>query len=129
MANEKHTLAVLPDTLAICRLPKDASLPDWALTGAFVSITRTNDELSIVCNQVRVPEDVLCERGWRGLKVEGLLDFSLTGILAALTAPLAEAEISIFPVSTFDTDYLLVKEADLHKAIDAFSAAGHLIHH
>lgn len=124
--NSKLTLSILPDTVAICRLSQNANVPDWALTGEFFSITKTADELSLVCNQVSIPEDVPCERDWRCLKVEGTLDFSLTGILAALAAPLAEAKISIFAISTFDTDYLLVKENHLKNAIKVLSAAGHL---
>jgi uncharacterized protein len=129
VSDNKLTLSILPDTVAICRLSKNATVPDWALSGEFFSITRTMDELSIVCNQDRVPEATKCERDWRGLKVVGTLDFSLTGILAALVAPLADAGISIFAVSTFDTDYLLVKESQLQNAIKVLSAAGHLINH
>ena len=127
VSNNQLTLSILPDTLAICRLSQNATVPDWALTGAFFSMTRTTDELSIVCNQISVPEDVQCERDWRGLKIEGTLDFSLTGILASLAAPLAEAGISVFAVSTFETDYLLVKASHLENTIKALSAAGHLI--
>lgn len=127
VSNDQLTLSILPDTLAICRLRKNATIPDWAVSGEFFSITKTADELSIVCHQGSVPENVRCEKDWRCLKVEGTLDFSLTGILAALAAPLAEAGISIFAVSTFDTDYLLVKEHQLENAIQVLSAAGHLI--
>jgi hypothetical protein len=127
MTDQKITLAVLPDAFAICRLQKDERLPAWALTGDFVSITRTSDELSIVCRQAGVAEDVKCERGWRCLKVEGTLDFSLTGILAALLQPLAQAKISIFAIATFDTDYLLVKETCLENAINVLSIAGYRI--
>ncbi|MBI3654513.1 MAG: ACT domain-containing protein [Acidobacteria bacterium] len=125
MTDTQLTLVVLPDTLAVCRLPHDAPLPDWALSAAFFSVTRTPDEWSVVCRQSLVPEAVLCESGWRGLKVAGTLAFALTGILAALALPLAEAEISIFALSTFDTDYLLVKAEKLQDAIAALLAAGH----
>ena len=127
MLDHQLTLAVLGDTLAICRLPNDAPLPDWALRGEFFAITRTPDELSIVCRQSLVPESVKCESDWRGLKVVGTLDFSLTGILASLAVPLAEANISIFAISTYDTDYLLVKETNLENAIAVLTAAGHRI--
>src|SRR5215211_1748993 len=109
MSEYQLTLAVRPDTFAICRLNSDAAIPDWAVAGALFSITRTADELSVVCRQADVPAAVKCENDWRCLKVEGTLDFSLIGIMAALAGPLAQAEISIFVISTFDTDYLLVK--------------------
>ncbi len=111
-------LHVLPEVLAICRLASDAALPDWIDTSAgFLTISRTADELSLVCEQERVPERVRAELGWRAFKVEGPLDFALTGILAALTNPLADAGISVFAISTFETDYLLVREDELARAI------------
>ena len=106
-------LSLLPDTLAICRLAPDAEVPAWAWTGEPASVTRTRDELSVVCRMDAVPKDVRAEAGWRCLKVDGPLDFALTGILAALSAPLAAAGISLFAVSTYDTDYLLVKAENL----------------
>ena len=119
------TLSVLPNTLAICRLGASAPIPNWAAN--FFSVTRTDDELSIVCPQRDVPTGIQCERDWRGMKVEGPLDFALTGILAALAAPLAQAGISIFAISTFDTDYVLVKEANLGHAVTVLSQAGHQV--
>jgi hypothetical protein len=127
VSNHKLTLFILPDLYAICRFGKNASVPDWALQGEFFSITRTADELSIVCNQRNIPEATRCEADWRCLKIAGTLDFSLTGVLASLAAPLADAGISIFAVSTFDTDYLLVKEHAVEATIQVLSAAGHLI--
>ena len=125
MASIKLTLSLLPDQIAICQLEFDADVPVWAFLGEFTSVTRTDDELSIVCRQVDVPADTRCEMGWRCLKVVGTVDFSLTGVLASLTAPLAQADISIFAVSTFDTDYILIKEEQVDKAIGALSEAGH----
>jgi uncharacterized protein len=119
------TLSIQPDTLAICRLDPAAPIPSWVTTRDFVSITRTRDELSIVCAQRDVLAGIRCERDWRALKVDGTLDFALTGILASLTAPLADAGISIFAISTFDTDYLLVKETNLQRTIAVLSHAGH----
>ena len=119
------TLLVLPDTFAICRLSPDAPMPDWALTGSFFSIARTVDELSIVCPQSNVPPEIQCDRDWRCLKVEGPLDLSLIGILASLTVPLARAGIGIFAVSTYDTDYVLVKEKRLEEAVLVLSQEGH----
>jgi hypothetical protein len=120
-------LSVLPELYAICRLSPEAHVPDWAKAGNFLSITRTSDELSIVCVETGVPESVRCDRGWRCLKLEGPLDLSLTGILASLLSPLAEARINIFAVSTFDTDYLLVKEEKLARATEVLTRAGHRI--
>ena len=121
------TLAVLPGTYAVCRLDAEAAVPEWVMSGSFFSVTRTADELSVVCEQRAVPQGVLCEGGWRCLKVRGPLDFGLTGILASLAVPLAEARISIFAVSTYDTDYIMVKAADLEGAIAALSGSGHTI--
>jgi hypothetical protein len=120
------TLALLPDALAICRLDARAPIPEWA-RGDFVSITRTRDELAIVCAQANAPDGIACERAWRALRVVGQLDFALTGILASLAAPLADAGISIFAISTFDTDYVLVKARDLEKAMRVLRQAGHKI--
>jgi hypothetical protein len=119
------TLSLLPDTLAICRLTPVAPIPDWALTGGFLSVTRTADELSVVCPQSNVPPGIQCDRDWRCLKVEGPLDLSLIGILASLTAPLARAEIGIFALSTYDTDYVLVKEKRLEEAVLVLSREGY----
>jgi len=109
-------LTLLPQILAICRLEHDAPVPSWTGGEKFVSITRTGDELSVVCSQQRVPDGVTMEGGWRAFKVEGPLEFSLTGILSSLTLPLAEAGIPVFALSTFDTDYLLVKGVDVETA-------------
>lgn len=115
------TLSVLKNTLAIVRLDSNAAIPTWLTMdeSSFVSITKTADELSIVCDQSIVPANLeKCVKDWRAFKVEGPLDFSLTGILASLTQPLAAHKISIFAISTYDTDYLLVKEKDLKSAIE-----------
>jgi uncharacterized protein len=121
------TLSILSEEFAICRLASGSPVPHWALAGGLSSITRTPDELSIVCDQRRAPEEAQCDRGWRCLKVHGPLDFSLTGVMASLAVPMAEAEISIFAFSTFDTDYLMVKQGNLEKAIRALTGAGHEI--
>jgi hypothetical protein len=120
-------LEIIPCRLAVCRLAPDAPLPEWARAAEFWSITRTAEELSIVCPDSNVPDSVNGQRGWRALKVQGPLDFSLTGILASLASPLAEAGISVFAVSTFDTDYLLVRDSSLSAAIDVLRGAGHQI--
>jgi hypothetical protein len=120
-------LIVLPGVYTICRLPADTPVPEWAMRGDFHSVTRTQDEVSIVCAQELVPGEVKHEAGWACLQVRGPLDFSLTGILALLAGTLADAGISLFAISTFDTDYLLVKQQTLAQAIDALSEAGHRI--
>jgi hypothetical protein len=122
------TLEVLPETLAICRLDPSAPLPPWAEAGAFHSATRTPGELSIVCRDDAAPAGVTANRGWRAIAVGGTLDFALTGILASLAAPLATAGVSIFAVSTHDTDYVLVPEGTLARAVAALTAAGHRVH-
>ena len=120
------TLSVLSDTLAICRLAASAPIPAWAC-GDFLSITRTHDELSIVCAQSNVPDGIKCERDWCALQVVGPLDFALTGVLTSLSTPLADAGISIFALSTFDTDYVLVKTERWREAVRVLRQAGHCI--
>lgn len=115
----KLTLSVLHSNFAVCRLLPESNIPDWATTAdqEFIAITRTKEELSIVCDASLVPPPIQTEKTWRALKVEGPLDFSLTGILATLAQPLAVAKISIFAISTYDTDYILVKEENLADAV------------
>ncbi|MFN0059925.1 MAG: ACT domain-containing protein [Planctomycetota bacterium] len=120
-------LVMLPTRFAVSRLAGDASVPVWAEATAapFLCIARTADELSIVCEERLVPTDVRSERGWRAFRIAGALPFELTGILASLTAPLAAAGIGLFAVSTFDTDYVLVRAAEFARAREALEAAGH----
>lgn len=120
----ERRIFLLPDQLAVCRLPADASPPEW-VRGRFTSITRTAQELSIVCDDSAVPEDSRAERGWRAFMVEGPIPFEMTGVAAGLLTPLAEAQVSVFVISTFDTDYLLVKEAAIESASAALRHAGH----
>ncbi|HEY8408780.1 MAG TPA: ACT domain-containing protein [Gaiellaceae bacterium] len=120
-------LYALDDLYAIVRLEPDADVPVWARNGHFWSITRSDSELSLVCPQDDVPTDASAERGWCALEVAGPLDFSLTGVVSSLVVPLAEEEIPIFLISTFETDYLLVREPDLHRAVEALTAAGHAV--
>lgn len=117
MLNHTLTLQISELELAICRLPADAPLPKWIGEDGFVSITRTMDELSIVCCEDRLPGDVQAEHNWRMIRVKGPLDFSLTGILASLVTPLSDARIPLFALSTYETDYLLVKEEYFDRAI------------
>ena len=121
------TLVVLSGRYAICRLDSKADLTDWASKGDFVSISRTPDELSIVCAEGDVPASVENEPGWRILRCEGPLDLSLPGIMASLAEPLADAGVPIFPIATHHTDYILIKESQLEKAIRALTGYGHAV--
>ena len=115
--SDRLTIMVLEEQMAICLLPCDSPLPGWLDPRQFHSVTRTTDELSIVCPELSVPEGIRCEPGWRILQVKGPLDFSMTGILASLVTPLAEAGIGVFNISTYNTDYLLVKTGDLDQTV------------
>jgi hypothetical protein len=127
MSARQLTLTYLDGFFAVCQLASTQPIPAWASAGALVSVTRTPEELSIVCSQDAAPAGVKCERGWRALRVVGAVDFSAVGVLASLVAPLAEAGISIFAISTFDTDYLLVKQQTLDAAIASLREHGHAI--
>jgi hypothetical protein len=121
-------LDLLPDTLAICRLDAAASVPDWARdAGRFLTISRTPDELSVTTLASAVPAGIRCERPYRALRVRGPLPLGLIGILASLADPLAEAGLSIFAISTFETDYVLVKAGDLESAVRTLELAGHQV--
>jgi hypothetical protein len=115
-----------PTALAVCRLDPADPVPTW-IGGSFWSVTRTADELSVICPAAEVPTGVKAESPWRSLRVAGTLDFSMVGVLASLAAPLAQAGISIFVISTFDSDYLLVRSPDLGQTIAALAAAGHQV--
>jgi hypothetical protein len=144
-------LTVLPGELSICRLPAESGIPAWAAPGEgavrgdgappgtgspradgvarspLTSVVWTADETSVVCASVVVPGDVRASSGWLALQVLGPLDLGLTGILASLARPLAEAGLALFTVSTYDTDYVLVKASSLEPALAALRAAGHIV--
>jgi uncharacterized protein len=117
-------LSLLPGTFAVCRFPPETAIPEWSTRGSFFTITRTNDELSIVCEEGLVPAGVQAELGWRCLKLHGPIPFAITGVIAALTRPLADAKISVSAIATYDTDYLLVKADTLDAAAKALRQAG-----
>jgi hypothetical protein len=124
----KLTLYVLPQLYAFCRLHPDGAIPHWALLGDdFISLTRTREELSVVCLQGNVPSQAQAERGWRCIKAEGPFPFSVAGIHASLAAPLAEANISTMAIATYETDHVLLKEEDLDHAIAVLQQAGHTV--
>lgn len=118
-------LSLLPYKYAVCHFHPDKHIPYWALLGDFVSLTRTSEELSIVCRQDNVPDDVEAERGWKCIQVHGTFDFATAGVNASLTLPLAEADISILAIATYTTEYVLVKEQYVERAIQALVQAGH----
>ncbi len=109
---------------AIARLDAEKPIPDWP-RGAFVSITRTPAELSIVCEESSVPADVRNDGGWRCIAVEGPIPFETVGVAASIATPLAAAGISVFFVATFDSDYILVKDEAFSRACSALRDAGH----
>lgn len=122
MRNKKLTLLSLDVSFGICKLSVAEKVPEWASEiNDFVSITRTDEELSIVCPERFIPENIQAEFGWKALKVKGELDFSLTGILSSIAEPLASNSISIFAMSTYNTDYVLIKEEDFDKTINILS--------
>ena len=121
-------LELLPDTLAICRYDAEARIPEWTgQSRGFLTVSRTAEELSITAVQSAVPGEARCERDYRAFRVRGPLPLDLIGILAAIADPLAEAGLSIFAISTFDTDYVLVKSRDLAAAVKALERAGHQV--
>ncbi len=115
----------VPGTFGICRLGSRDRIPRWVHRSIFFSICRSPDELSLLCEDRLVPDSVRCERGWSAIRVLGTLDLSLVGVLASLAQPLADAGIGLFTVSTYDTDYLLVREKRLDDAVAVLEAAGH----
>lgn len=118
------SLVRITGTFAVCKLSPDEPIPFWVMQGEWWTVSKTLEELSVVCLQEQVPVGVKVEKDWSLLKVAGPLDFALTGILAALAKPLADAGISIFAISTFDTDYLLVKTDTFDAAARTLTAAG-----
>jgi len=120
-------LTILPERLAIARLEPDSAVPEWAASPGFCAVTRTPDELSIVCEEASVPRGVTDERGWRALKIVGPLGFDEVGVLLSLAAPLAEAGVSVFVISTYETDYVLVRDGQLEAAISALTERGHTL--
>jgi hypothetical protein len=124
---KKLSLSLMPHTYAVCQFHPDKHIPYWALLGDFVSLTRTHEELSIVCQQDNVPDEIQAERGWRCVQVQGAFDFSVAGVNASLAIPLAEADISVLAIATYATDYILVKEENVARVIQVLEQAGHSI--
>jgi hypothetical protein len=121
------TLLGVGGRFAVCKLPSDSAVPAWVMAGDVFSVTRTVEELSVVCRQEMVPSGTQAEVGWHCLRVAGAMPFTLVGVLASLTGPVPAAGVGIFVVSTFDTDYLFVKEAEFQAAVAALRGAGHSV--
>ncbi|MDO8599903.1 MAG: ACT domain-containing protein [bacterium] len=121
------TFTLLEDIFSICQLKPENKIPEWCTDCEFFSVTKSKEELSIVCLEESVPSGIKVDKGWRALKIDGVLDFSLTGILAPIATILANSRISIFAISTFNTDYILVKEKDLENAITILEANNYII--
>jgi len=122
MSEKALTMKLMEGLYGVCRLNRDEAIPEWVFQGSFYSVTKTLNELSVVCSQDNIPDKIKCEKDWRILRVEGPLDFSLIGILSSISTTLANKGISIFAISTYDTDYILVKDKNIDMAIDALSA-------
>lgn len=118
------TLSIIDGSYAVCKLEGNAPTPDWINKNSFHSITRTEDELSVVCLDHDLPDEVQTEPGWKIIKVLGPLDFSLVGILHSILTPLKDAGVSVFAISTFETDYILLKEKNLPESMRALKNAG-----
>ena len=123
----KHSLrfAWIQGSFAVCRLPSGSGVPPWGIEGGFFSITSTADELSIVCLAARVPSDIRHEGGWQCFKLIGPFPFGETGVLTSFLQPLSDNAVPIFAISTFDTDYVLVKEEWVEASLNLLQAAGH----
>lgn len=120
---------MLDSEFSVCRFDRNAILPvDLFVSGNFTSITKTQDEISIVVESARIPQGDYVESGWRMLQIEGPLSFDMIGVLSSISAPLTEAKISVFVISTYDTDYILVKESNLDLARTVLQSAGFSIY-
>ncbi len=124
MSQSQLTISVLPEHLAICRLDADADVPSWAQKGSFVSLTRTRDELTVICPEESVVPEAKASTGWRAFKLEGPFDLDLVGLLVSVVAPLAQAGVSVLPIGTYDTDYVLVRQTQLEASIRALRFIG-----
>jgi hypothetical protein len=118
---EKLILLPLKEKFAVCHFDKKSKIPDWLKESVFYFIGKTDDELSIICQQEKIPGGVLAEKNWKAFKVKGPLGFTLTGVVSSISKPLADAKISILYVSTYETDYIFVEEKNFEKAKEILS--------
>ena len=127
MSQRKLKLSLLKAKYAICTLSNNAPIPDWALKEILASITRTDKELTIVCRQEIIPSEIQSDLNWRCFKIDGSFDLNQIGVISSISSPLADAGISIYVISTYDTDYFLVKEENLDQTISTLSNSNHSI--
>lgn len=120
-------MKILKEKYAVCKLPIEVPIPQWALKGEFSSVTKTMEENSVVCVEKNIPKEVQSERNWRIIKIEGPLEFTMIGVLAEISQILAKENISIFVISTSDTDYILVKEKDLRLSKEVLRRSNYTI--
>lgn len=120
-------LHVVPGRMAICRLGPEEEAPPWAKSGVLSSVTRTEAETTVVCQEENIPAGITCSKGWRCLRIGGVLNFSETGILSSLIDPLAGEGIPVYALSTYSTDLILIEEKDLSRAVRVLSGAGHRV--
>jgi hypothetical protein len=118
---EKLILLPLKEKFAVCHFDKKSKIPDWLKESVFYFVGKTDDELSIICQQEKIPGGVLAEKNWKAFKVKGPLGFTLTGVVSSISKPLADAKISILYVSTYETDYIFVEEKNFEKAKEILS--------
>lgn len=121
MKNKIFSIKILDSKFAICKLNPNSNIPTWIQNKAFYSVTKTADELSIVCFEECVPKNIMSEKGWKAIVVDDELDFSLIGIISSISTSLSKNGISVFVISTFNTDYILVKEENLKSALAILS--------
>jgi len=127
MKHRQLQLSLLKDKYGICTLPNTAPIPDWALTQSLASITRTEKELTIVCRLEILPSQYQSDLKWRCFKIDGSFDLNQIGVISSISSPLADAGISIYVISTYDTDYFLIQEQNLEQTISVLSNSGHYI--
>ena len=121
------TLSLLPGNFGVARLPPGSAVPPWVSGGGFWAVVSASDELTLVCEQSRIPTDVTCQRDWACLRTIGPFAFDESGIVAALIAPLSAADLGVFVLCTFDGEHLMVAQSDLPRALDILSSAGHVL--
>ena len=120
-------MRVLAESLSVCRMPPGAPWPKPGHPSSIFSVTRTDHEVSVVCHPSDEPAGAVVEPGWRCLEVDGPLDFGMVGVMAGITGCLARAAVSVFVLSTYDTDYVLVRGQDLKMAVTSLACDGYLV--
>lgn len=127
MKENKVVLSLIKGTFGVCKLRKTDEVPEWVKNDKFTSVTRTDEELSIVCSQEDIPQEITAELNWKILKIDGILDFSLIGIITKIRSILVENGMSIFVISTFNTDYILIKSEIFDQSISILKEEGYTI--